>query len=253
MKFEEKLIKLRKKKILSQEELAEKLNVTRQTISKWELGQSKPDMEKLKEISNFFGIGIEVLTNDSLDVELVQNEKSKPKKERKFLLYMLVLVLIAAIITLVIRINIQNEQENEEGKNSGIFSIFDGFFDTFNEASQSMQSQYQQNVDQMNKEYEDRVNKQKEESEKRTHNISFESRTGTEPTLFVESTLDQVIRTNKKNTGHVVTVVYNNIVTSDETEIKNLKHSLEEWGEYEVSIEYDEDGYVNKVILEDIK
>ena len=49
MKFEEKLIKLRKEKLLSQEELGEKLDVTRQTISKWELGQSKPDMEKLKE------------------------------------------------------------------------------------------------------------------------------------------------------------------------------------------------------------
>ena len=39
MKFEEKLMKLRKEKGWSQEELAEKLNVTRQTISKWELGQ----------------------------------------------------------------------------------------------------------------------------------------------------------------------------------------------------------------------
>ena len=44
MKFYEKLIILRKKALLSQEELAEKLDVTRQTISKWELGQSKPDM-----------------------------------------------------------------------------------------------------------------------------------------------------------------------------------------------------------------
>lgn len=60
MKFEEKLIKLRKEKLLSQEELGEKLDVTRQTISKWELGQSKPDMEKLKEISTLFNISIDV-------------------------------------------------------------------------------------------------------------------------------------------------------------------------------------------------
>ena len=51
MKFEQKLMNLRKQKSMSQEELAEKLNVTRQTISKWELGQSKPDMDKLLEIS----------------------------------------------------------------------------------------------------------------------------------------------------------------------------------------------------------
>ena len=48
MKFYEKLIILRKKDLLSQEELAEKLDVTRQTISKWELGQSKPDIDKLQ-------------------------------------------------------------------------------------------------------------------------------------------------------------------------------------------------------------
>ena len=59
MKFEEKLIKLRKEKALSQEELGEKLNVTRQTISKWELGQSKPDMDKMKDMSNLFGVSLE--------------------------------------------------------------------------------------------------------------------------------------------------------------------------------------------------
>ena len=43
MKLEEKIIKLRKRNAWSQEELAEKLDVTRQTVSKWELGQTTPD------------------------------------------------------------------------------------------------------------------------------------------------------------------------------------------------------------------
>ena len=47
MKFNEKLIKLRKEQGLSQEELGEKLNVTRQTVSKWELGETTPEMSKL--------------------------------------------------------------------------------------------------------------------------------------------------------------------------------------------------------------
>ena len=51
MKFGDKLLKLRKLNGMSQEDLAEKLNVTRQTISKWELEQSKPDMGKFLEIS----------------------------------------------------------------------------------------------------------------------------------------------------------------------------------------------------------
>lgn len=60
MNFNEKLIELRKKEGLSQEELGYKLNVTRQTISKWELGQTTPDMDKLSEISNLFGISVSI-------------------------------------------------------------------------------------------------------------------------------------------------------------------------------------------------
>lgn len=80
MKFEEKLIKLRKEKLLSQEELGEKLDVTRQTISKWELGQSKPDMEKLKEISTLFNISIEELTNDEIDISKKNKGNGNNKK-----------------------------------------------------------------------------------------------------------------------------------------------------------------------------
>ena len=45
MKFHEKLFELRKKEGLSQEELADKVNVSRQTVSKWEMGQSTPEMD----------------------------------------------------------------------------------------------------------------------------------------------------------------------------------------------------------------
>lgn len=253
MNFEEKLIKLRKKKILSQEELAEKLDVTRQTISKWELGQSKPDIEKIKEISRLFEVGVEELINDGVDINIEKSQQIKTKKERKYLLYIFVLVLITSVITLMIRINIQNEKAKAENNGKGIFSVFDGFSDSFNETAQNMQNQYQQNVDKMNKEYQDRVNQNREESEKRVHNMFFEARTGTKATIFVKSILDEINTINKKNTGHIVTLVYNNTTTTDETKIKDIKHSLEEWGEYEVSIEYDDAGYVNKVILEDIK
>ena len=48
MKFSEKLLTLRKAKNLTQEQLAEKLDVSRQSISKWESGQAVPEMEKMK-------------------------------------------------------------------------------------------------------------------------------------------------------------------------------------------------------------
>ena len=77
MKFYEKLIILRKKALLSQEELAEKLDVTRQTISKWELGQSKPDIDKLQMMSKLFEVDINTLTDEEVFLEEVKEEKTE--------------------------------------------------------------------------------------------------------------------------------------------------------------------------------
>ena len=79
MKFNEKLMELRRKEGLSQEELGYKLNVTRQTVSKWELGQTTPEMDKLIEISKLFNMSVDDLINDSeLENKTNQNiEKHK--------------------------------------------------------------------------------------------------------------------------------------------------------------------------------
>ena len=51
MKINEKIYSLRKQNNLSQEELADKLNVSRQAITKWECNEGMPDIENLKQIS----------------------------------------------------------------------------------------------------------------------------------------------------------------------------------------------------------
>ena len=61
MEFNNRLYELRKQKGLSQEELAGRLNVSRQTISKWEIGDTTPDMEKLAAISELFEISLDEL------------------------------------------------------------------------------------------------------------------------------------------------------------------------------------------------
>lgn len=61
MTFGKKLYELRKQKGLSQEELADKANVSRQTLSKWELGESVPDMEKLVLLSDYFQVSLDEL------------------------------------------------------------------------------------------------------------------------------------------------------------------------------------------------
>jgi len=74
MKFGEKLTKLRKQNGLSQEELGYELNVTRQTISKWELGQTTPEMDKLVQMSKIFEVSLDELTSET---ENANNEAEK--------------------------------------------------------------------------------------------------------------------------------------------------------------------------------
>ena len=61
MEFNEKLQELRKSKGLTQEELAEKLFVSRTAISKWESGRGYPSIDSLKEISRYFSVTIDEL------------------------------------------------------------------------------------------------------------------------------------------------------------------------------------------------
>ena len=76
MKFNENLKFLRKQANLTQEQLAEKLNVSRQAITKWEAGQAMPDIENLKEIAYIFSVSIDSLVGD---IESKSTNKIKRK------------------------------------------------------------------------------------------------------------------------------------------------------------------------------
>jgi len=67
MTFSEKLLKLRKENGLSQEALAEKLNTTRQAVSKWENGQGFPETEKLLMLANHFEVSLDYLLKDTVE------------------------------------------------------------------------------------------------------------------------------------------------------------------------------------------
>jgi len=67
MIFADKLIRLRKKNGWSQEELADQMAVTRQSISKWEGAQSVPDLEKMVRLSELFGVSTDYLLKDELE------------------------------------------------------------------------------------------------------------------------------------------------------------------------------------------
>lgn len=65
----DKIVSLRKKAGWSQEDLAEKLGVTRQSVSKWEGAQSVPDMDKVVMMSRLFGVSTDFLLKDELEEE----------------------------------------------------------------------------------------------------------------------------------------------------------------------------------------
>ena len=65
----DKIIQLRKKNGWSQEELAEKMNVSRQAVSMWEGAQTTPDLEKLLQLSKLFGVTTDYLLKDELETE----------------------------------------------------------------------------------------------------------------------------------------------------------------------------------------
>ena len=78
MEFNNKLYELRKQKGFSQEELANRLNVSRQTVSKWEVGDSTPDMEELIAISDLFGISLDELVLDKTSEPSSAAQSAKP-------------------------------------------------------------------------------------------------------------------------------------------------------------------------------
>ena len=67
MIFADKLIRLRKQSGLSQEELASELNISRQSVSKWEQAQSIPDLDKIIQLSTFFNVSTDYLIKDEIE------------------------------------------------------------------------------------------------------------------------------------------------------------------------------------------
>ena len=86
MSVAKKLLTLRKKEGLSQEELAEKLNVSRQAISRWEMGSALPDAVNLLQISRLFGVSTDFLLYDEIEQEqelpLIRQAKDSGKSEQ---------------------------------------------------------------------------------------------------------------------------------------------------------------------------
>lgn len=83
MDFSEKITALRKNRNLTQEQLAEKLNVSRQSISKWESGQTTPDLEKVVALCEIFDVTTDYLLKPSeIDILSMKTDMLEKQQEQ---------------------------------------------------------------------------------------------------------------------------------------------------------------------------
>ena len=255
MSFSEKLIKLRKQHGFSQEELGYKLNVTRQTVSKWEVGQTVPEMNKLISLSQIYGISLDELTNedklnvdnttkkDDIKIENENKNKTKDKDLRKILIPIIIALVVIALILGIYKISnfrtvnkaageILTTSKEIDKESSSIFMSFMNFIKEI--VSGQIEEQKEEN----------------KQNEIKQYNSKFDIYSGKQYGNFLDNLLENVINNNKTQKEHIITVKYNQKETNIPEEIKKIKSQLEKLDEYEVTLDYDDNGYVNKVTIE---
>ena len=117
MKLGDKILMLRKKEGMSQEQLAEKLDVSRQAISRWELGSALPDANNIRQLSRVFAVSADYLLNDDEDEyeplkqQMKQQTAAQPVKENdigRILIYLITLEVMALLIQFMSVVILQN-------------------------------------------------------------------------------------------------------------------------------------------------
>ena len=108
MSFAKKMIELRKQQNLSQQDLADRLGVSRQAISRWETGAVQPLADSVKSLAQVFQVSTDYLLNDDLDTPTPPPTaqpappQEKPKSARKHRKWLLALAALAAAAVLVL-------------------------------------------------------------------------------------------------------------------------------------------------------
>ena len=107
MQFHDKIFQLRKNFNMTQSEMAEVLNVSRQAISKWEMGTVIPDVSNMLAISKFFNVSIDYFVNDDFIIDDSQNTKPTPaiaKTQHHYNIKKILIIFCLATIIFIIGI-----------------------------------------------------------------------------------------------------------------------------------------------------
>ena len=250
MSFKEKLVILRKEKLLSQEELAEKLNIPREIVSKWETGEVTPDLEKLLEISRILGVSLDELTDQKV------KENTDPIKEnnnsvKKIIIVLLILAIFFGIVFLMFNSFFKFKDK-----------LFNSAFDKIKDATTQTQTEEDSIYKQINEiqtqvlEQVNSINDQTieivNEREKDSFNNTFKDKAGTKSGTAVQWVIDDIIKNNQTN-ERKIKVIYNETEAVEPSELRSMKRNFDETFEkYELYFEYDENGYIYEAIIEKI-
>lgn len=111
MRLSDKIVELRKKNGWSQEELAEKLNVSRQAVSRWEVATAQPDATNILQLSKLFGVTTDYLLNDEYesDNDLPKVKEIKSDNFRQIMIFMVTFEVMILIIQFITTIILRNE------------------------------------------------------------------------------------------------------------------------------------------------
>ena len=161
---------------------------------------------------------------------------------RKWLLYVLIVVSIVVGVILATKIVTDNQNKAKDD-----FSIIDKFFDSFKDAVDKGQDIFD---DEVFDDDDDDNNSYADEFEKKSFNSRLEMYVGTNWGNQVSSLIDVITTNNKTNPNRMLTVVFGEINTTDADEIRNIKKSLDDWDEYEIVLDYDENGFVHLITIE---
>ncbi len=117
MKFSDKLIELRKEKGWSQEDFAEKLDISRQAISRWENETALPDAQNILRISKLFNVTTDYLLNDDYEGEIhLPAVEAKTEKEKKHSYWYLIPVICFVILVVCVIMKIVKSTNNQPNK-----------------------------------------------------------------------------------------------------------------------------------------
>ena len=132
MKLGEQLVALRKENKLSQEQLAEKIGVTRQTISNWELGETSPNPEQLKLLSQIFHVSIDELLDNDQKTVLVEKISNTERlagiiiKILKVIGILLIVYIVLAVISFFLFNTISESTSNVQSLTASLECTLDG-------------------------------------------------------------------------------------------------------------------------------